>query len=59
MESTFADNKIIDPNSTTQLVSLKSLPIAPQLPLRMSCSPKKMPNNKKFFFPMRNQSSKK
>ena len=57
MSALFSDNKIIDPNST-QLVSLKSLPIAPQLPMRMSCSPKKMPNSKKFFFPVRNQSSK-
>ena len=58
MSAIFSDNKIVDPNSTTQQVSLKSLPIAPQLPLRMSCSPKKMPNSKKFFFPVRNQSSK-
>ena len=58
MNAIFSDNKIIDPNSTTQQVSLRNLPMAPQLPLRMSCSPLKMPTTKKFFFPGRNRSSK-
>jgi hypothetical protein len=58
MHVIFADNKIIDPHGTSQQISLRNLPLAPQLPLRMSCSPQKMPIPKKFFFPMRNQSSR-
>ena len=58
MNTIFSDNKIHDPSSTQQ-VSLKNLPIAPHLPMRSSYSPQKMSaNNKKFFYPIRNQSSK-
>lgn len=58
MNTIFADNKIIEQSISVQQTSLRNIPLAPQLPLRMSCSPTKVPNAKKFFFPTRNQSSK-
>jgi hypothetical protein len=58
MNTIFADNKIIEQSCTVQQASLRNIPLAPQLPLRMSCSPVKAPNAKKFFFPARNLTSK-
>ena len=58
MNTIFADNKIIEQSWSVQQASLRNIPLAPQFPLRMSCSPAKAPNAKKFFFPTRNQSSK-
>jgi len=58
MNTIFADNKIIEQSSKVQQASLRNIPLAPQLQLRMSYSPPKAPNAKKFFFPTRNQSSK-
>lgn len=58
MHTIFADNKINEQYSSSQQVSFKNIPISPHLPLRHSLSPQKRHTSKKFFFPIRNQSSR-